>query len=74
MSDLNEIRQLLDDTAKDLAQALPEPGEWSGWIVYLLEVLEVAAMDIDPDHPEAFEMSISGIAAEIGGRLQEGRW
>ena len=36
-SDLNE---LMTDTAAALAQVLPNPGDWPGWLVILLRELE----------------------------------
>ncbi len=70
----NELQTLLDDTARDIAQNATDPAQWAQWIGYLLEVLEVAAMDLDPNHPELYELVLSDLAGSIATRLEEGRW
>ena len=45
MNILDELRVVLDDTAQDMAQAVPDPGEWSKFIIYFLEELEDKAVD-----------------------------
>ena len=45
MNTLDELRVVLDDTAQDMAQAVPDPGEWSKFIIYFLEELEDKAVD-----------------------------
>ena len=74
MTDLHEIQNTLDDIVQDLAQALPEIDKWGGWVAYLLEALEVEAMDLDPDHPAQFEALLSDLAGAIADRLKMGRW
>jgi hypothetical protein len=46
MNILDELRVVLDDTAQDMAQAVPDPGEWSKFIIYFLEELEDKAIDL----------------------------
>jgi len=36
----DDLREVLNDTAGDLAQLIPNPEEWSNWIIYFLEELE----------------------------------
>ena len=38
MSD--DLREALNDTEGDLAQLIPNPQDWSNWIIYFLEELE----------------------------------
>jgi len=45
MNTLDELRVVLDDTAQDMAQVVPDPGEWSKSIIYFLEELEDKAKD-----------------------------
>jgi len=74
MAETVELQQLLDDTVRDLAQALPEPALWDEWIAYFLEALELQAMELDAEHPEAIEVAFENIKESLIGRLQEGRW
>jgi len=45
MNTLDELRVVLDDTAQDMAQVVPDPGEWDKFIIYFLEELEDKAVD-----------------------------
>ena len=36
----DDLREALNDTAGDLAQLIPNPENWSNWIIYFLEELE----------------------------------
>jgi hypothetical protein len=45
MNTLDELRVVLDDTAQDMTKAVPNPVEWSKFIIYFLEELEDKAID-----------------------------
>ena len=45
MSMNDDLREALNDTAGDLAQLIPNPEDWSNWIIYFLEELEDKAVD-----------------------------
>ena len=45
MSMDNDLREALNDTAGDLAQLVPNPEDWSNWIICFLEELEDKAVD-----------------------------
>ena len=40
MSMNDDLREVLKDTAGDLAQLIPDPEDWNNWIIYFLEELE----------------------------------
>lgn len=65
---------MVDDTADDIAQELPRIDRWPGWVCYLLEALEVKAMDIDRDHPRQYEAFLPRLELVIETRLEAGRW
>jgi len=46
MNILDELRVVLDDTAQDMAQVVPDPVEWSKFIIYFLEELEDKAVGL----------------------------
>ena len=35
----DDLQEALNDTAGDLTQLIPNPGDWSNWIIYFLEEL-----------------------------------
>ena len=41
----DDLREALNDTAGNLAQLIPNPQDWSNWIIYFLEELEDKAVD-----------------------------
>ena len=41
----DDLREALNDTAGDLAQLVPNPEDWSNWIICFLEELEDKAVD-----------------------------
>ena len=69
MTTLEELQDLLDDTADDIAQVLPEISEWRGAMVYLLKALEVKAMvkriDRKMKSDDAFYYAIWGLISLV---------
>ena len=63
---LIEIRAKLETAARAVA-TLP-PGKWGGWVVYLLEALQDNAGEGD------YSAMLAGVAGDIDGRLEVGRW
>ena len=41
----DDLREALNDTASDLAQLIPNPEDWSNWLIYFLEELEDKVVD-----------------------------
>jgi hypothetical protein len=69
MNELQELRELLDDTAQDMAQVLPESSDWARWLTYLLEGLDNLAND-----SQEFEEMLDDLKNTIETRLEAGRW
>ena len=44
VTEAGDLNELMTDTAAALAQVLPNPGDWPGWLVILLHELERQAM------------------------------
>ena len=65
MNTLDELRVVLDDTAQDMAQAVPDPGAWSRFIIYFLEELEDKAED-----REAFNIMLHNLEDYLSERTQ----
>lgn len=69
MSELDELKTLIDDLTDDLVGLEPDPESWARWVVYLLEVLESKTQD--PAERESF---IRAVMDACDGRLEWGRW
>ena len=62
----------LDDLARDTALIEPEPGDWAGWITYLLEALqEKAQKDCKSGD---FETMLKALRDDLEIRITGGRW
>jgi hypothetical protein len=66
---LYEIKTLMDDTAKDLTQALSTVGQLRGWVVYLLEALEA-----ETQNRAAYEEMLVDLVEDIQLRIDSGGW
>ena len=76
-SDFDNFRDLqtvLDDTASDIAQVLPDISDWPDAMMYLLKALEFKAMELKLDQQLEFENALRYILAGIQSRLGEGGW
>ena len=66
---LQELHQLLDDTAADIAQATTNTAQWPKLILYLLQSLETHTTPHDP-----FEERLVQICEKLTRRLNKGHW
>ena len=76
-SDFDNFRDLqavLDDTASDIAQVLPDISDWPDAIMYLMKALEFKAMELKLDQQREFENTLRYIIAGLNSRLGEGGW
>jgi hypothetical protein len=74
MSKDDELRDILDSTAKDIAKLYDNPRAWLSWVIYLLASLEKQATDINPAHKTIFKDMLSALHDEIRNRLRTGGW
>ena len=53
-SNEDDLREVLDKAAHEIAQMYPNPRTWQSWMVYLLERLEALAIQ-NPAYMESFK-------------------
>jgi len=72
MDRVDELQKLMEETAKGLSVMQMNKGNWAGWIVYLLQVLDETAgnSNLQAD----FEFTLAGLQDSISTRLREGNW
>ena len=73
MSKEDELRDVLNDAAKAIADAQTNPRTWLSWVDYLLERLEDEATRNYPDKSSFTDM-LSALQGEIRNRLKTGGW
>lgn len=74
MSRENDLREVLDQTAKAFAEYDNNPSTWQTWIVYLLSQLQQEAMDTNPLHQQLYEDMLELLRTRIRTRLKTGGW
>jgi len=74
MSREEELRDTLNETAKEISRVSSNPRTWQSWLVFLLERLDQQAKDENPSHPESFSEMLSALQDAIRNRLKTGGW
>jgi len=74
MSTDDDLRQILDETAAELARLSSNPRTWLSWMVYLLERLERQATNENPNHKDLYKDMIAALQDAIRNRLRTGGW
>ncbi len=69
----DELRDILNSTAQDIAQMSSNPRTWQSWLVYLLERLEAEAMQ-NAAHMESFQEMLVSLQDELRNRMKTGGW
>lgn len=74
MSDDDELKDVLGQTAGDMARLQSNPRTWLSWMVYLLGRLEAQATTDKATDKEAFVGMLSSLQDAIRNRLRTGGW
>ncbi len=69
----DDLRDVLDKTALEIAQTSSNPRTWQSWMIYLLERLEAQAMQ-NPAYMESFKEMLASLQDELRNRLKTGGW
>jgi hypothetical protein len=72
-SNEDDLREILDKTALEMAQMYSNPRTWQSWMVYLLERLEAQAAP-NSAHMESFKEMLAALQDELRNRLKTGGW
>jgi hypothetical protein len=69
----DDLRDILDKTALEIAEMSNNPRTWQSWMVYLLGRLEAEAMK-NSAYMESFKEMLSSLQDELRNRLKTGGW
>ncbi len=72
-SNEDDLRDILNNTALEIAQMYPNPRTWQSWMVYLMERLEAKAVE-NPAYTESFKEMIVSLQDELRNRVKTGGW
>lgn len=73
MSKEDELRDILNETAKQVADLQSNPRTWLSWMVYFLEQLEEQSQKQYPDKA-SFKDMLSALQSEVRNRMKTGGW
>jgi hypothetical protein len=74
MSKEDELREILDQTAKEISQVDHNPRTWLSWMVYLLGRLDRLSMDVNPNDRQLYKEMLRALQGAIRDRLNRGGW
>jgi len=74
MSNEDGLRDVLRDTAKEIASAQDNPRTWLSWVVFLLARLEEKAVNENAASKESYLEMLSALQDEIRNRIKTGGW
>jgi hypothetical protein len=74
MSREDELRDVLNETSKEISQIQTNPRTWLSWMVYLLARLEEKATNQSSANKDSYISMLSALQDEIRNRLRTGGW
>jgi hypothetical protein len=74
MSKEDELRDVLNETANEIAHLDRNPRTWLAWVTYLLERLEQQATDVNPTYQQSYREMLTMLQDVIRNRLKTGGW
>jgi hypothetical protein len=74
MSKEDQLREVLDEAADEIAEIQDNPRTWLSWIVYLLARLEERATTASPADKDSYLEMLSALQDELRTRKKTGGW
>lgn len=74
MSKEDDIRETLEQAAREIAEAQSSPRTWLSWIVYLLARLEEQSAKSSANSRESYMEMLAALQSEIRNRIRTGGW
>jgi hypothetical protein len=74
MSQEDELRQVLDETAREISGLYSNPRSWLSWIIYLLDRLEKEATYESAAYKESYMDMLVALQDQLRNRLKTGGW
>ena len=74
MSKEDELRDILNEAARDISDSESNPRAWLSWLVYLLARLEEKATNETPVYKDSFLDMLAALQDEIRNRMRTGGW
>lgn len=69
-----DIREILDEAARSIAERDGNPSSWHTWLIYILKQMETNAQGPDPRGSELYREMLSMLQDSIRTRFRTGGW
>ncbi len=73
-SNEDELRDVLNKTAREISRMYGNPRAWQSWLVYLMEQLEDQANQRNQGDMDNFKEMLSTLMDQMRNRLRTGGW
>jgi hypothetical protein len=74
MSNDEDLKDLLSETAEAIKRLTENPSTWGSWIIYLLKELENQALDANPMNNELYREMLGRLQDSLRLRERTGGW
>jgi hypothetical protein len=74
MAKEDQLREVLDETVDEIAEAQGNPRTWLSWVVYLLMRMEEHATNASAANKDAYLEMLDALQDEIRTRKKTGGW
>lgn len=74
MSKEDDLRDVLDQAAREISLAENNPRTWLSWMVYLLARLEEQATNENPTSKESYIEMLAALQDALRNRARTGGW
>jgi hypothetical protein len=70
----DELREVLDNAARQISETQSNPRAWNSWMIYLLERLENEAKKSSTAYSESFNDMLVALQDSLRNRSRTGGW
>ncbi len=74
MSNDDELRDLLTETAQEIKRLSSNPSTWQHWIVFLMKELEQQATNASTMDSNLYREMLTSLQVSLRTRLRTGSW
>jgi hypothetical protein len=74
MSNDDDLRDLLTETAQEIKRLSSNPSTWQHWLVYLMKELEQQATNASPMDSSLYREMLDSLMDSLRSRFKTGSW
>jgi hypothetical protein len=70
----DELKDILDQTVREISDLSPNPRTWLSWLLYLLERMEKEATSENPTYKDLYRDMLAALEDALRNRRNTGGW